>query len=258
MFANAGLPPVLIDHGDRFERFAADAPPLGINSGIAFPEHALDLRDRAAYFISDGAIEARRGNAQIGLDGFERLIRALSDQLPRPRLGQLVWDLRQHSLLDDTTILLIDDPVDDVKMLASIGFTASCDNLKLARDIVSDAITSATVDCPDGVEDHLLLVVNEAVANVIRHAYRNDPNGRIELQVYERRGKLIFYLRDYAPRVDISRIKPRDLGECRPGGLGVNFIDCVMDSWVFTVPEDGAGNLLIMTKDLRATSTGEK
>ncbi|GJM09017.1 MAG: hypothetical protein DHS20C11_12930 [Lysobacteraceae bacterium] len=253
-FANAGLPPVLVDDGQSIEALIAGAPPLGIVSGLQFEEHQLQMDSKAAYFTTDGVVEARYDNGQLGVDGLKAMIRDLADQLPRPRLGQMVWNLREHTLNDDTTILLIDDPIGDVQTLASIGFHASCENLKLAREVVADAVAQATTDCPHCVEDHLLLVVNEAIANVIRHAYRNDPDGRIELTIYERRGKLIFYLRDYAPRVDVSRIKPRDLSDCRPGGLGVNFIDSVMDSWVFTVPEDGAGNLLIMTKDLRRSA----
>lgn len=257
-FANAGLPPVLIDDGTSIEALMAGAPPLGIVSGMQFEEHRVMMDSKAAYFTTDGVVEARMADGQLGVDGLKRMIRQLAEQLPRPRLGQMVWNLREHTLNDDTTILLIDDPIGDVQTLASIGFHANCENLKLARDVVAEAVSQATTNCPECVEDHLLLVINEAIANVIRHAYRNDPEGRIELTIYERRGKLIFYLRDYAPRVDVSRIKPRDLSDCRPGGLGVNFIDSVMDSWVFTVPEDGAGNLLIMTKDLRrAAQTGK-
>jgi len=50
--------------------------------------------------------------------------------------------------------------------------------------------------------------------------------------------------------VDPNRIRPRDLSECRPGGLGVNLIDTVMDRWQFRHPEEGAGNLLTMIKRL--------
>jgi sigma-B regulation protein RsbU (phosphoserine phosphatase) len=59
-----------------------------------------------------------------------------------------------------------------------------------------------------------------------------------------------FELRDYAEPVDASRIRPRDLSECRPGGLGINLIDSVMDEWRFCAPEAGRGNRLIMVKKL--------
>jgi sigma-B regulation protein RsbU (phosphoserine phosphatase) len=61
---------------------------------------------------------------------------------------------------------------------------------------------------------------------------------------------LRFELRDYAEPVDASRIRPRDLAECRPGGLGINLIDSVMDEWRFSQPDEGRGNRLTMVKKL--------
>jgi sigma-B regulation protein RsbU (phosphoserine phosphatase) len=65
----------------------------------------------------------------------------------------------------------------------------------------------------------------------------------------ERQGDdLVFWLRDFAPRVDPSRIRPRSLDELRPGGLGTFLIREVMDSAEFLDPPPGGGNLLRMVK----------
>jgi hypothetical protein len=45
-------------------------------------------------------------------------------------------------------------------------------------------------------------------------------------------------------------VRPRDLDETRPGGLGINFIDTLMDSWSLQPLTDRAGNLLTMRKRL--------
>ena len=55
---------------------------------------------------------------------------------------------------------------------------------------------------------------------------------------------------DYAPPVDPSIIKPRDLGEVRPGGLGVHLIRSVCDDARFVTPPPGVGNLFKLTKRL--------
>jgi len=44
----------------------------------------------------------------------------------------------------------------------------------------------------------------------------------------------------------------RDLGECRPGGLGVPFIRMLMDDWQLQPGPGGHGNVLRMRKRLPA------
>ncbi|MBS0486023.1 MAG: hypothetical protein JSS13_01655, partial [Proteobacteria bacterium] len=43
---------------------------------------------------------------------------------------------------------------------------------------------------------------------------------------------------------------PRDLSECRPGGLGLPFIAATMDDWTLEPAVDGQGNILRMHKRL--------
>jgi sigma-B regulation protein RsbU (phosphoserine phosphatase) len=45
-------------------------------------------------------------------------------------------------------------------------------------------------------------------------------------------------------------MRPRDLSECRPGGLGINFIDDTMDRWCLR-PRRHGGNRLIMCRRMR-------
>lgn len=98
--------------------------------------------------------------------------------------------------------------------------------------------------------DRLVLAVHEACTNVIRHAYRDRPDGTIRLQLRRIRGQLCFRLRDHAPPVDPSCIKPRDLTQCRPGGLGINIIDETMDSWSLRPLKHRGGNVLHMRRRL--------
>jgi sigma-B regulation protein RsbU (phosphoserine phosphatase) len=56
---------------------------------------------------------------------------------------------------------------------------------------------------------------------------------------------------DFAPPVDPETIKPRDLDDVRPGGLGTHFLREIMDTADFLPAPDGAGNLLRMTKKAR-------
>jgi len=67
-----------------------------------------------------------------------------------------------------------------------------------------------------------------------------------------------FELRDEAPCVDPARIKPRDLSECRAGGLGVAFIDATMDFWHIEGLPGGRGNRLIMRKRIAAQMQNDR
>jgi sigma-B regulation protein RsbU (phosphoserine phosphatase) len=107
----------------------------------------------------------------------------------------------------------------------------------------------------DGVaadlRDRLVLAVDEACCNIIRHAYAGG-HGDIVLSLQRDGDVLEFELRDDAPGVDPSRVTPRDLAECRAGGLGVNFIDALMDGWRLQPRAGGVGNVLWMWKRVAA------
>ena len=100
------------------------------------------------------------------------------------------------------------------------------------------------------LRDRLVLAVDEACTNVIRHAYGGECTRRIALHVARERDMLAFELRDQAPAVDPACLKPRDLSECRPGGLGLPFIDATMDDWTLEPAAEGQGNILRMHKRL--------
>jgi len=114
---------------------------------------------------------------------------------------------------------------------------------------------AAAAGCPEELAERLVLVVDEAVANVIRHGYEGDRGGEIRLRILRDGDELVILLRDWADPVDASCIQPRDLSECRPGGLGINFIDEIMDRWEFLRPDEGRGNLLRMTKSIERGTT---
>lgn len=102
--------------------------------------------------------------------------------------------------------------------------------------------------------ERMVLAVHEACTNVIRHAYRGCGTGSIGLCVERVRGQLRIRLRDHAPPVDPNCVKPRNLDECRPGGLGINIIDETMDRWRLRPLKHRAGNVLCMRRRLRKDS----
>lgn len=252
VWANAGFPPLLrIDAEGNATRFPAEGPPVGILRRMEFPEQETTLENASLYLFSDGVTDVRDASGNtLGVDGVETVVRDLGALPPESRLRALVRELRQLTVTDDTTLMLIEGEVPkdaERAVLLELGFPAQPQELGTMRHRLAAALARAGVETL--LRQSLVLAVDEACANVIRHAYGGACEARIELRLTLDGQELLFELRDFAPCVDADKVKPRDLDECRPGGLGINFIDTLMDSWTLQ-PCVGGGNLLTMRKRL--------
>lgn len=69
----------------------------------------------------------------------------------------------------------------------------------------------------------------EAANNIIEHAYSGNFNLPIIIEVHRHADRLEIYLRDYGRKVRRSEIKSRPLSDYRENGLGVYFIESLMD-----------------------------
>ena len=136
-----------------------------------------------------------------------------------------------------------------LELLARLRVVGSADRLKLVRALVLEAARMG--GCPDEVARDLVLAVDEACQNVIRHAYAGVPSAEMELEIRRGADLVVFRLRDYGPKVDPRAVAPRDLDDLRPGGLGTHFIHSIMDEVAFLQPEDGRGNILRMVRKRR-------
>ncbi len=98
----------------------------------------------------------------------------------------------------------------------------------------------------------LLLAIDEALANVIKHGYEGRPDQPIRIVLAHTEGPdgrkgLAVEVRDQGRQVDPATIRGRDLDDVRPGGLGVHIMQSVMDEVCYSCPPDG-GMLLRMVK----------
>ena len=75
----------------------------------------------------------------------------------------------------------------------------------------------------------LILAVDEACSNVIKYSYEHDPTQTIVLRLTDSDDKLEIQIQDFGKCPDLESIKPRDLNEVKPGGLGTHFIRSIMD-----------------------------
>jgi anti-sigma regulatory factor (Ser/Thr protein kinase) len=98
------------------------------------------------------------------------------------------------------------------------------------------------------------LAIDEALCNIINHGYERRPDGRIWLKVWDLQTVppgIKVVIEDRAKQVDPETIRPRDLDDIRPGGLGVYIIREIMDD-VSYEHRLGGGMRLTMTKQVAA------
>jgi len=270
---NAGHePPLHFDlRTERFTAIPADGPPLGIAQGIAgsdgYPVTELDLAGGMLYVFTDGLTEATTfGGGMLGIDGARALIRDHSEESPDLRLKSIsgAVKLPGQSLRDDLTLLVVEDssmgrgaimPPPSAAAMSTDGeilrlrVPARPDRLKLIRGAVEHA--ARFCEANEAWTLDLTMAVDEACQNVIRHAYRGEPDaGDIVIDFIRQGDAMVVNIMDFAEPVDPAKIKSRDLSEIRPGGLGVHLIKSVCDDARFVPPPSGVGNLFKLTKRL--------
>lgn len=75
----------------------------------------------------------------------------------------------------------------------------------------------------------LTLAVDEAVSNVIRHAYNGRGGAPIVLHLSRSDARVEIVLLDQGREADLRRMKIPSPQELRPGGRGIHFIRKIMD-----------------------------
>ena len=159
VFANAGFPPALLHGGGEFEELPADGPPLGILAESTYSEREVDLDDRALYLFSDGATDVRdSAHATLGSDGLRGLIQRYAGLAPEPRLRALISELKRLHLVDDTTMLLLQEPRgSSVRDLLDLRFPANPAEMRHVRATLRGILDAEEV-APE-LRDRLVLAV---------------------------------------------------------------------------------------------------
>lgn len=129
----------------------------------------------------------------------------------------------------------------------SLKITSDTANVAPARQAVEKLCADAGFDAKSTQD--IGLAVNEALANIIRHAYGNATDQPIELNARVDGDELRISMRDWGSGENPEALPMKPSLELRPGGLGLLCMRQIMDSIVFTPQRDGM--LLTMTRKKR-------
>lgn len=97
------------------------------------------------------------------------------------------------------------------------------------------------------------LAVDEAITNVIKHAYNKDWDHMITIHVKSEGNQFIIIIEDQGKPFDVASVKAPDLEAYikmrKKGGLGIHLIKTYMDEFLYERKNDSNFTTLIKTKN---------
>jgi serine/threonine-protein kinase RsbW len=132
-----------------------------------------------------------------------------------------------------------------------LEITSDMANLAQVADFVADSARKA--ELTQKQFDDVQMAVDEAVTNVMEHAYAGRRDGRISIKFRSDEREFFVEIRDAGKPFDASKIKTPNtkspLSKRSIGGLGIFFMRKLMDKVEFK--QDNAGNITRMYKKLK-------
>jgi sigma-B regulation protein RsbU (phosphoserine phosphatase) len=139
-------------------------------------------------------------------------------------------------------------------LLLDQSFPANTEVLSEVRLAVRDACQRARGNDTTGDEsgeersEQMVLAINEACMNIIQHGYGFADGQQFTLRLGVDDGVLLALLLDNGMPASDADLRPRELDELRPGGLGVHFMRELMDSVAYVEAPEGFTNCLQLSK----------
>ncbi|GAB4290962.1 MAG: anti-sigma B factor RsbW [Ignavibacteriaceae bacterium] len=125
------------------------------------------------------------------------------------------------------------------------------ENLSAIRDFVRASAKEAGIKTD--IIDNIMLAVDEACTNIIKHAYNFFPDGKIKIQLSYNKKKFSVLITDYGSSFHPEKIPDPDLKvyfeQHRVGGLGMYLMKTLMDEVKYeSVP--GKYNQVLLSKNI--------
>jgi len=128
------------------------------------------------------------------------------------------------------------------------------ENLTSVREFISLVVEE--VKTPQDVAGDVVLAVDEACTNIIKHAYKFSPDGEIKIKLKYSDQKIVVEITDHGAPFSPNAVPTPDLKkyfeEKRVGGLGMYLMKSLMDDVHYkSVP--GKYNKVFLTKKLNSS-----
>ncbi len=267
--ASAGHPPPVRVSADgaAAEVEMPAGPPLGIRArrDAVYPQHHLEMQPcEWLMFYTDGLNESHSPASELlGTEAITaRLARkfataqAIVDELRALEASHRGAERAPH---DDMTLLVmglpsgatgvVSPPVEAAEMAdRAVEFTSDPALLRGVRRKAREFLREFAPELAEDAE-FLVLGLDEACTNVIRHAYKGEAGRPILLRMECDAREVRFLLRDHAePTPCCQETSGRALEDVKPGGLGLHLMRKIFDRVDWTAQPDGNELLLAKTR----------
>lgn len=140
------------------------------------------------------------------------------------------------------------------KLNSILKINSDTENLILIREFVlAHAVKNGF---SDEVTNDIMLAADEAATNIMKHSYKSNSSGIIEVRVEIVGDEFEIILKDkgrsFNPNDIPSPNMEKYFSEKRVGGLGLHLMRTLMDSVEYSTAE--SGNKLILKKKLKKVS----
>lgn len=221
------------------------APPLGIFASYPYQSTTLPCQpgDRWMLF-SDGITEGRNENGdEYTMERFQKSLKSGSVS----HVLSHAWDqwqsfVRIEKLHDDACLgILACNPTPTLQVHSD---PKEC---KKVRHFIETWCIEASLN--DIERGQVVLAVDEAFTNVLRHAYIGEPHHKIDLSASLTPDQLEFKMRDYGKTFDPTLVPNRPLEMIKPGGLGMHILYLTFQK-VSHIPHN-PGTELVLSRNLK-------
>jgi serine/threonine-protein kinase RsbW len=132
-----------------------------------------------------------------------------------------------------------------------LDIRSDLNELGRVREFAGDFCSRAASEFLDRSRIDLIeLAVNEAVVNVIKHAYQNASDQPVRLEARRCPGQIVFRLYDWGQPFDPAAVAPPAFDGSKDHGFGVYIIEQAADEIEYTRDENGR-NCATMRINLR-------
>jgi phosphoserine phosphatase RsbU/P len=230
--------------------------PLGVSEGEIYERITEPFEPEDVFvFYSDGITEAQNSSGEFfGISRLAECVR-LNNRLDA---SQLITKIRTSVVAFSNSETFADDLTCVVVKIEERKLPLTCSEIEILSELGALAHARAFVrefcqDIPGGAlpqesTEELDLAVNEALSNIMKHAYRGRTDQRIQLGAAAFPDRVVFCLHHLGEPFDPAAVPPPAFNGSRENGFGVYMIAQSVDEVRYLRDERWRNCILLVKK----------
>jgi phosphoserine phosphatase RsbU/P len=235
--------------------------PLGVREGEIYEQRSVQcLPGDLLLLFSDGVTEARNQLGEpFGTDRLEECVSSNGDLDPAALVAVIRKAVRDFTGTDR----LRDDLTSVAVRMEEVEIPLAHDEIEIRSDLrqlrrVREFVRSFCAGLPPSMlerteTDALVLAVNEAASNIMKHAYRGRSDQRIDLEGQAFRSRVVIVLHHFGEPFEPASVPAVELNGLRESGLGLPMLTRCVDEVQYFRDERGR-NCVALKKFCRSSA----